>query len=270
MSTDEAPAGQTHESTEHAESHSANDGINKALSETTPSDGAVHIDGTSSSKPVEGRSSPPTPMQAETRDVDVEEEGDSSLLLSAFKLDLQEFLNFVEKWLKPQIDLYTAVREGQVSKISFENLWMLFHRSDTIYCLNKKGYLVPGVRDTSVGLSSSLYTSRSEPTPQAYSVVHASGGVASSQRRGPKGIAQFSDLVQENRVRQEEVVLGIGERFTPLVVHCFCIKSDADRYTAVDDCFMFKPFEGESEITNLEAFPLRFHRQKDRVVEDVL
>ncbi|KAI1142730.1 hypothetical protein F5Y05DRAFT_129218 [Hypoxylon sp. FL0543] len=184
----------------------------------------------------------------------------------------RELLKFVDKYLKPQIMLYEKVREGLATKIAFENLWMLFSFNETIYCPIKRGRQEVDVFDGPGQAPMKKYILRTRLTPQAYRVVYTDGGIAlyNNQTRDDDSMITSTSARKTKSQNQEDITVGTKEKFCPLTVYCFSVGSDAERYAPVEDFFVFKPFEGEVDITSLEAYPLRFHRQQARISEMLL
>ncbi|KAI0175682.1 hypothetical protein GGR52DRAFT_570672 [Hypoxylon sp. FL1284] len=168
---------------------------------------------------------------------------------------LREFIRFVDKYLEPQIQLYETIREGSVRMIAFENLWMLFNFNETIYCPVKRGYQELTFYEP--GGKTFKYQSKPSLTPQAYRVVYSGGGVGIYVNPSLDYIAPES--------QGQVLTASTKERFCRLIVGCFSVGFDGEKYTPVQDYFIFKPFEGEVAITSLEAYPLRFHRQEDQI-----
>ncbi|KAI1447717.1 hypothetical protein F5Y02DRAFT_352685 [Annulohypoxylon stygium] len=183
----------------------------------------------------------------------------------------RELLKFIEKYLEPQIKLYEAIREGTITKVSFENLWMVFNVNDTIYCPIKKGN-----QELEVFLdgdpNTKKYLTRSKATPQAYRVVSSEGGVGVyvDPERDDSSIITSQPMGKNKQQNKENMSISAKEQFTTLKVYCFSVDSDAEKYTPVEDFFIFKPFEGEVDITSLEAYPIRFHPQYEEVSDMLL
>ncbi|KAI2462837.1 hypothetical protein F4781DRAFT_426853 [Annulohypoxylon bovei var. microspora] len=183
----------------------------------------------------------------------------------------RELLKFVEKYLEPQIKLYDEIREGTRTKVTFENLWMVFNVNETIYCPVKKGN-----QELEVFLdgdpNTKKYITRTKATPQAYRVVCAEGGVGVyvDPERDDSSIITSQPIGKTKQQNQDNITVSAKEQFTSLKVYCFSVESDAEKYTPVEDFFIFKPFEGEIDITSLEAYPLRFHPQYEKISEMLL
>ncbi|KAI1094968.1 hypothetical protein F5B19DRAFT_505076 [Rostrohypoxylon terebratum] len=183
----------------------------------------------------------------------------------------RELLKFIEKYLEPQVKLYEEIREGTRTKVSFENLWMVFNVNDTIYCPMKKGN-----QELEVFLdgdpNTKKYLTRPKATPQAYRVVSSEGGVGVyfDPERDDSSIITQQPMGKNNQQNKENMSISAKEQFTTLKVFCFSVDSDAEKYTPIEDFFIFKPFEGEVDITSLEAYPIHFHPQYEQVSDMLL
>ncbi|KAI0890589.1 uncharacterized protein GGS22DRAFT_151326 [Annulohypoxylon maeteangense] len=183
----------------------------------------------------------------------------------------RELLKFIEKYLEPQLKLYDDIRQGTVTKVTFENLWMVFNVNDTIYCPIKKGN-----QELEVFLdgdpNTKKYVTRTRSTPQAYRVVSSEGGVGVyvDPERDDSSIMTLQPMGKAKQQNQENLTISAKEQFTSLKVYCFSVDSDGEKYTPVEDFFIFKPFEGEIDITSLEAYPTHFNSQYEKVSEMLL
>ncbi|KAI5919488.1 hypothetical protein F4810DRAFT_703512 [Camillea tinctor] len=166
------------------------------------------------------------------------------------------FVDFIQKYLEQQLNIYESIRKRSCLHVSFENIWMLFNSKETIYC--------PGKRERQeIRLSmkkTSIYTKNTD-WPQAFRIYATSGGIGV----GPAYKSQFHDTQA-----QDQSDRGVRESFCPLIVSCYSVQFDAERYGPVQDFFVFKPFEGQVDITRLEAYPIQFHRHGDGIVQRLL
>ncbi|KAI1409797.1 hypothetical protein F5Y13DRAFT_203189 [Hypoxylon sp. FL1857] len=184
----------------------------------------------------------------------------------------RELCKFFDTYLKPQIVLYENIREGLSTKIAFENLWMLFNFNETIFCQIRRGLQEVVAFDGPGQQAPKKYATNTRLTPQAYRVVYAEGGIGvyEDQVRNDGSILTSTQVERPTPHNQENIAAAAKEKFCPLIIYCFSVESNAERYTPVKDFFVFKPFEGEVDITSLEAYPLRFHRQKPHISEMLL
>lgn len=173
-------------------------------------------------------------------------------------------MKFIDTYLEPQIQLYEEVRNGSATKIAFENLWMLFNFNDTIYCPIKRGHQEVTIMEP--GNKAVRYFTKPKLTPQAYRVVHSTGGVGVYVDPN----LDYNSIITPESQGQELLTISARERFSQLIVFCFSVSFDGEKYTPVEDFFIFKPFEGEVDITSLEGYPLRFHRQEGQISKMLL
>lgn len=112
------------------------------------------------------------------------------------------------------------------------------------------------------------FETKSRPGPQAYRVVSTQGGrprshAAASDHRQIISLnnerSAVSDGFNVNHNTQDtSIVLGARDRFSSLIVFGFYIDFNSVSYGPITDVIIFKPYEGELEITNLEAYPLHY------------
>lgn len=164
-------------------------------------------------------------------------------------------LQFMDLYLGKDLGVYEDVKQAKATKISFENLWMLFGYGETLFCPLKRGG-----QEIENMLGPETLRTRSHPTPQAYRVLGSIGGLPLTSgidyaRPDPSTVDTHEHATTPHA---GGYYMGIRERFGPLYVYCFYIDFDGKKYGAARDVFLFKPFEGEADITSLEAYPVRF------------
>lgn len=185
---------------------------------------------------------------------------DTQEAISHFHLMLQ----FMDLYLGKDLSVYEDVKQAKSTKISFENLWMLFGYGETIFCPLKRGG-----QEIENMLGPETLRTRSHLTPQAYRVLGSIGGLPFTSgidharpealnNLHPKSDPSTVDTYHATTPHVGGYYMGIRERFGPLYVYCFYIDFDGKKYGAAHDVFLFKPFEGEADITSLEAYPVRF------------
>ncbi|KAI1505354.1 hypothetical protein F5X99DRAFT_369089 [Biscogniauxia marginata] len=219
-------------------------------------------------KPTDDNASSEHDIQQQGNDYIRTEHFESRAALPHFRI----FLEFVERYLEPQLNIYAEIQDGSCSKVSFENLWMLFEYNSTIYCPGKQENQELRIDEQS---DQPVLTSEKIYWPQAFRVVRCTGGVGIGTAFG----SQFHDdwLMKDMNYHQGQqgtaqngAPMSIRERFSPLVVFCFYVEFDAKKYGPQQDFFIFRPFEGEVDITSLEAYPVHFHSQKDKTLQGLL
>lgn len=201
-------------------------------------------------------------------------------------------LQFMDLYLARDLGIYEDIKQARATRVSFENLWMLFGFDETIYCPLKRGG-----QEIENMLGPETLCTRRHFTSQAYRVLGSIGGLPLSRgieiehtRQTEVGELSSISLAESdagNSTAQQNGhhsaiphvkghYMGIREKFGPLYVYCFYIDYDGRHYGAARDVFVFKPFEDEVDITSLEAYPVRFLGQAPetnsitRHVEDLI
>lgn len=223
-----------------------------------------------------------TPSSPRSEQTQFEQSYDEPGAFEHFK----RFLDFVDEYLSPKIELYNALKAGKGEKIAYEDLWMLFDTGDTIYCPSRKNRTVvkkgegPNSGSNSGSDSddddSNFHCTRRRYVAQAYRVLATTGGSLLKKSWAPKDARFKSDLwtsefllqLFQGRSARDAVLQSqqadsqprqkMKERFSPLHVICMYIDFDGVRYGTETDMFVFKPFDGEVSIKSLEAYPLHF------------
>ncbi len=143
---------------------------------------------------------------------------------------------------------------------------MLFDRDNLIYCPFKRG-------DSKIVFNESLrplkyHRSLQREIPQVYQILTAFGGIPNSGMLGavapppPPGIRPTGQGQEQNGPRTSGFrgsEIRIWTRYVPLHIDCFYICFDGSKFVAALDVFEFKPFDGEVEVTSLEAYPMVYH-----------
>ncbi|KAL3602838.1 hypothetical protein FPOAC2_07152 [Fusarium poae] len=150
---------------------------------------------------------------------------------------LQEFSDI---HLAPHHRTYAKIKSGDLEKIAFEDLCFLFTPGDIIY-VKERGY---------------------EQLAKVYSLT---GG---QQRKGESGkeYERFS-RDQEDKKPEGYVQSWTRGSWSPLIVDYYTMESDGYYIGPKDHCKQINHFSGERNITDLVIFPLRFHHEKDKIVE---
>lgn len=74
-------------------------------------------------------------------------------------------------------------------------------------------------------------------------------------------------LVERNTVKPP---LPSDTKYSSLLVFCFYLDYEFGKILIRNDAIRFPPFDGEVEITSLEAYPLRYRRQSVASCEDLV
>ena len=195
-------------------------------------------------------------------------------------------VDFIEKYLSKQLDLMARLRAGKEQTVAFENLWMLFQTHDTVFTASRMGGDVltnphdefqnlkpppppqPAGRPPAPLPSHESHTTIRRDVPQAYRVLAAEGGVPYYKTLAPNSVVSAmgdeAERLMFARGRRLEPSLAdpyeqqTNNKYSPLFVYCFYVDYDGENYGTVSEVFVFKPFEGEAEIRNLEICPLSY------------
>lgn len=177
-------------------------------------------------------------------------------------------LEFADKYLAKQLELFERLRLGLEDKITFENLWMLFDTGVAIHSPSVTGGAVFRNDDE-------FHTTKTRYCAQVFRVLIAKGGLLTKKSLAPRqatkdedvtGLMTVADLFIRG-VQRETLALGRSDirsvqrnkdRFIPLEVTCFHIDFDGTNYGTVREIFSFKPFDGVMDIRSLVAYPVTY------------
>ncbi|KAF7956720.1 hypothetical protein EAE96_004050 [Botrytis aclada] len=187
----------------------------------------------------------------------------------------EAFLAFVDEFFGKPIQLFESVRKGKESRIAFENLWMLFDASDTIYCPLREA-----TTEEYTNIEGSDHTPVQRYTPQHYQVVATSGGLPLMRTMTPTyrkkdldddfGSVSLSKSLIKADVKTLTNILTqtarisrkIRNNYTEFNVYCFYIDFNGVGFGTVREVFVFKPYEREMDIRNLQAYPVQYGLQE--------
>ncbi|KAL8398473.1 hypothetical protein RB596_005847 [Gaeumannomyces avenae] len=246
--------------------------------ERTESDGAAATTGQNGSSAETSAKEPTAEVEedAERRE-DAAEPYDSKKALLHFR----ELMAFIDRYLGQKRRLYDDIQLGIPPRVTFEDVWMLFDFGDTILCPSR------GSEDIFIG--ENVHTSIQRHVPQAYRVIASAGGVLQGRRFVPRALpaAGSGDRAGRETLKSTKAVAAdpsepqsqqfyvrqllelideqqsgekADDRFTPLLVSCYYIDFDGARLSAVPEIFKIRPFDGEMEVTSLNAFPMAYQR----------
>ncbi|KAI9641150.1 hypothetical protein NHQ30_010580 [Ciborinia camelliae] len=183
----------------------------------------------------------------------------------------EAFLAFVDKFFGKQIQLYERLRKGEEQHIAFENLWMLFDADDTIYCPLREA-----MTEEYTNVEGPDHTPIQRYTPQAYRVVATSGGMPLMRTMAPKYKMKDMDVdfasvsLSKSFMKSDAKTLAniltqtakisrkIRNNYTEFNVYCFYIDFNGVEFGTVREVFVFKPYEREIDIRNLQAYPAQY------------
>ncbi|KUI71151.1 ATPase family AAA domain-containing protein 3B [Cytospora mali] len=171
--------------------------------------------------------------------------------------DFQRLVEFVETYMGTSLALFNDYASGSLTKITFENLWMLFDIGENIYCPLKKG----GLEIKPEGSGPLKYTTVAGLRPQVYRVSASLEGSPRGRRISGSKVLRATATIPSS---------GLINNYLPLHVICFSLDFKMGKIVILDDVFKFLPFDGEVEITSLEAYPLRYRRHSSANDEDLV
>ncbi|THV49355.1 hypothetical protein BGAL_0199g00140 [Botrytis galanthina] len=187
----------------------------------------------------------------------------------------EAFLEFVDEFFGKQIQLYENLRKGKEPRIAFENLWMLFDANDIIYCPLREA-----TTEEYTNVAGSDYTPVQRYTPQHYQVVATSGGLPLMRTMAPTYIMKNLDddlspvslsksllnadvkTLTNILTQTAKISRRIRNNYTEFNVYCFYIDFNGVEFGTVQDVFVFKPYEREMDIRNLQAYPVQYGLQE--------
>ncbi|ROV87890.1 hypothetical protein VMCG_10295 [Cytospora schulzeri] len=143
--------------------------------------------------------------------------------------DFHHLVHFVETYIGASLALYNDYAGNSLTKITFENLWMLFDIGDIIYCPLKKGG--QKIKLQQVGPDRPYFTIAGL-RPQAYRVSASIGGTPTER------------TISYSKVPDVPSSSGVKHNYFPA-------------------------FDGEVEITSLEAYPIRYRTSPGVSNEDL-
>ncbi|TDZ24906.1 putative cell division cycle ATPase [Colletotrichum orbiculare MAFF 240422] len=202
-------------------------------------------------------------------------------------------VEFVDRYLGAQVALYEELKSGEVHEVAFENLWMMFDAGSTIYCPFRSGtesfvvyddfVLGQSPRPSPPGPDHVVETvsSRARYSPQAYRVLATRGGVPLKMSLKPGGSMEEdeeNDLLRKlealwrgksgshrkdatqsalTRHGGNDVMRSNRNIMSKLIIACFNIEFDGDRYGSQRELFQIKPYDGLKDVRTLEVFPVK-------------
>lgn len=168
----------------------------------------------------------------------------------------QGLLNFVDKYLGKQIQLYDRIRAGEEDRVAFKDLWMVFDAKDIIFSP------VRDIEEKSFKniLEDTEHRQIKRHTPQAYQVVATTGGMphmnaVTTRREAAEETRESEDGARDGGPSH---IKGVRGSYSDLVVYCFYIDFNGVEFGAVREVFVFKPYELKMDVRNLQAFPIRY------------
>ncbi|KAI9773325.1 MAG: hypothetical protein M1840_007540 [Geoglossum simile] len=180
---------------------------------------------------------------------------------------LEHFLalmSFVDKYLCKTMKKYGELQSAARTKAHFEDLWMVFDAGDIIFS--------PCRRDKTIWIGNASYNRIRKDDPQAYRIVSVTGGRQLPESRRAKVLPHMPPGPPPPPPGQypppgpnppQMVYLphqGYDE-FSPLVIDCYGLDFNGMDYGISGGKFRIDPYEDETAINSLEAYPLRFSEE---------
>ncbi|KAK4207871.1 aaa family atpase protein [Rhypophila decipiens] len=180
----------------------------------------------------------------------------------------QLLLDFVDKYLGKQVQLFDCIRNGQEDRVAFKDLWMVFDTQDII---------ISPVRDTEQKsfrntLQDLDHKQIKRFASQAYQVVATTGGMPFTS--AVRNTTQM-DTSEEKAQKGEDGTEGSGFKsskgirgsYSDLVVYCFSLDFNGIEFGAVREVFVFKPYELKMDVSSLQVYPVRHPRRGNFLLE---
>ncbi|KAL8365341.1 hypothetical protein RB595_004242 [Gaeumannomyces hyphopodioides] len=158
--------------------------------------------------------------------------------------ELRLVVEFMDSQMSGIFSLRRQIEDLSLKKISFGFLWHLYKPGDML--INKAG-------------------KENQDKLQAFVVLHVTGGRAARDRSRRSGPAGDWDSDSETEQKNLTLARSIG-RMTPLILDCAYIDSDGDLVGPRPRRFVFPEYPGEVDIVSLDAYPLAFDNEKDRLL----
>lgn len=193
------------------------------------------------------------------------------------------FVEFIDEYLAEKTDTFRALRDGTKDKVAFEDLWMLFDTGGKIYSPLRQNITIVHNDMSSYSSSDSgtdngedVHVTRRRYAPQAYRVLATSGGSPLMKNWAAKdadvGDGHFANdallrfflgrtteaTALQGQQSQSQAKQRMKGRYSSLHVICMHVDFDGLKYGTETDMFTFKPFDGETSIKSLEAYPLLY------------
>ncbi|KAK1957573.1 hypothetical protein LY78DRAFT_663506 [Colletotrichum sublineola] len=269
---------------------------NEANSGTEDPMKPVDNDFVGAGEPTEPISAPTPPHQDE-----ISENHEKPFLRPIALAHFRTIIQFVDLYLQKSLESYAKLKAGEEDKVAFENMWMLFDAGTTIYCPYRSGKETFATTDfpgdmTVISGNTPLFDdveSRARYSPQAYCVLSTRGGTSLKTALMPGGIQE--DVEENDFLLNVDALLRLdrldllrygdqgGFRKEPmtrhapggaatrrnknttskLVISCFNVEYDGDRFGTQIELFEIKPYNGLKDIRDLEVFPVQYLKSEE-------
>ncbi|RSL48873.1 hypothetical protein CEP54_012700 [Fusarium duplospermum] len=177
-----------------------------------------------------------------------QEQGTRRITELATRIDhLRLLKDLIEMELAPSIGLCQRIKDGVVEKIAFEDLWFLFQPGDMLY-----------------------FKSHShDQLGKAYAVT---GGQQRKRSRTKEEVIEMGGPMPRINDPENDIPVihqaGRGT-WTPLIVDYYTMEFDGYHVGPVCGRRQIRHYAGERKITDLPVYPLRFHKKREEMIQQL-
>jgi len=178
----------------------------------------------------------------------------------------EELVRFLDKHLGEQLRTYNELRSAKVTKVAFENLWMLFKIHDKVYSPSQKGSqflfsYASGPKDAD------MLTTRRDVS-QAYQVIATTGGLPLFGKLTPRKEEDADDIllkltkagiIEQQTPRNSQ---RVKDKYSPLYIYACYMSWAPSGFYLRSSPFSIRPYDGEVEVTSLEIYPINHRPQQ--------
>lgn len=183
------------------------------------------------------------PSKPEDQDTRTDDRSKRSERLLVRIQHLRLLKNFIQNDLGTLLDLNAKAANGTLEKIAFENLWYLFSPGDILYS-NDRWH---------------------DQLSRAYSVT---GG--QKRKRGWRKPNDTKYLYLSDDEGEESMGNTASGTWSALVVDSYTMAFDGNQIGPIHGHLKIKNFAGKRKITELSVYPLRFHKQRENLVRQLV
>ncbi|GKT47613.1 uncharacterized protein ColSpa_07794 [Colletotrichum spaethianum] len=250
-----------------------------------------------------GETTEPTSTPTPSPQGETSEQHEMPFLRPTALAHFKTIVQFVDQYLHKSLELYARFKSGEEDKVAFENMWMLFDAGTTIFCPYRSGQEVFSTTDLdndrsdSSAISFRYSESRARYSPQAYCVLSTRGGTFLKTSLMPGGIEE--DFEENDFLQNVDALLrldrwdllrhgdaggyrkdiaqplarhGAGgaaatrrnkNTTSTLVIACFNVEYDGDRFGTQRELFQIKPYSGLKDVRDIEVFPVQYLKDEE-------
>lgn len=178
-------------------------------------------------------------------------------ILSERVSQLKCLLDFIqtEPDLQRILSVRAQVRAGNLERISFPDIWLLFRPGDLVISRDSGHWQLHKAYATTGGQIQRI--AREEQPDLTYTAA---------RRRSARTGATVTVEEDETERSLRQASFGIGS-WTPLKVDCYTLDFIGDELRPIDGLWKIKPFTGEMRITDLPIYPVKFHPDSDKILK---